>query len=78
MGENITPKNGMELKKILDWPKKIRLEEVAEYYNETKDMVNNDILEYGRPGEVHNNYTSGYGVEVNPERQKFDFATNLS
>ena len=32
-------------------------------------MVSNDILEYGRPGEVHSNDTSGYGVEVNPERQ---------
>ena len=51
---------------------KIRLEEFAEYYNATKYMVINDILECGRPGEVRNNYTSGYGVEVNPERQKFD------
>ena len=36
-------------------------------------MVSNDILEYGRPGEVLNNYTSEYSVEVNAERQKFDF-----
>ena len=36
-------------------------------------MVGSDILEYGRPGEVRNNYTSGYGIEVNPEIQRFDF-----
>ena len=41
-------------------------------------MVSNDILEYGSPGEVRNNYTSGYSVEVNPERQKFDFKKKLS
>ena len=40
-------------------------------------MVGSDILEHGRPGEVHNNYTSGNGVEVNPERRKFDFITRL-
>ena len=31
-------------------------------------MVSNDILEYGSPGEIHKNYTSGNGVEMNPER----------
>ena len=36
-------------------------------------MVNNDILEYGRPVKARNNYTSGYVVEVKPERQIFDF-----
>ena len=41
-------------------------------------MVSNDILEYGRPGEVLNNYTSEYGVELNPEIKKFDFTTKLS
>ena len=46
-----------------------------EYYNATIGMSSNDILEYGIPGEVRNNYISGYGVEVNPERQKFDFTT---
>ena len=45
---------------------------MAKYYNATRGIVSNNILEYGRPGEVRNNYTSGYGVEVNPERQKFD------
>ena len=30
---------------------------MAEYFNETRGMVSNDILEYGRPGEVRNNYT---------------------
>ena len=34
-------------------------------------MVSSDILEYGRPGEVLNNYTSGYDIEVNPEVKKF-------
>ena len=33
-------------------------------------MVSNDILEYGRPGEVIINYTSGYGIEVEPEKIK--------
>ena len=41
-------------------------------------MVSNDILEYWRPKEVFNNYTSGYGVEVNPEIHEFDFTTKLS
>ena len=49
---------------------KIRFEEVSEYYKATRGMVSNDLLEYWKPGEVHINYTSGYGVEVNPERQK--------
>ena len=37
---------------------------VSEYCNVTRGMVSNDILECGRPGDVLNNYTSGYGVEV--------------
>ena len=40
-------------------------------------MVSNDILEYGIPKEVRNNYTSGYGIEVNLDRQNFDFTTKL-
>ena len=41
-------------------------------------MIIGGILEPIRSGEVHNNYTSGYDVEVNPEIQKFDYTTNLS
>ena len=41
-------------------------------------MVSSDILEHRRPGEVRNNYTSGYSVEANPEIQIFDFITKLS
>ena len=48
------------------------------YYNAARGMVRSDILEHGRPGEIHNNYTSGYGVEANQEIRKFDFITNLS
>ena len=33
-------------------------------------MVSSDILEYGIPEDVCNNYTNGYGIEVNPERQQ--------
>ena len=40
------------------------LEEFDEYNNATRDMVSNDILKYGSPIEVCNNYTSGYSVEV--------------
>ena len=36
------------------------------YYNATRGMVGSGILEHGSPGEVHNNYTSGYDMEVNP------------
>ena len=35
------------------------------------------ILEYGRPGEVLNNYKIGSGIEVNPEIHEFDFTTKL-
>ena len=41
-------------------------------------MVSSGILEHKRPGEVYNNYTSGYDIEVNPEIHKFDFTINLS
>ena len=51
---------------LLGWPNKIRLGGVAEYYNSTIGMVSNDILDYFRPGEVLNNYTSGSGIDVNP------------
>ena len=54
-----------------------RIEEVSEYQNATRGMVSNDILEYGRPGDLHNNYTSGYGVEVNPEIHKFNSTKKL-
>ena len=40
-------------------------------------MVSNDISEYGSPKDVRNNYTSGYGIEVNLKRQYFDFTTKL-
>ena len=40
-------------------------------------MVSSGFLEYGRPGEVSNNYTSGFDIDVNTERQKFDFTTKL-
>ena len=40
-------------------------------------MVGNDILKYGRPGELHKNYTSGDDVEVKPERKGFDFTKNF-
>ena len=40
-------------------------------------MVSGCILEYERLGEVHRNYKSGYGIEVNPERQKFDVTKKL-
>ena len=40
-------------------------------------MDSNDIVEYGRTKEVRNNYTIGYGVEVNPERQESNFTTKL-
>ena len=56
---------------------KTRIEEVAEYYNAKRGMVRNDILEYGRPGEVHNNYTDGYDIVVNPERHKFYSTTKI-
>ena len=38
-------------------------------------MVISGILEHGRPGEFFKNYKSGSDIEVNPERQKFDFTT---
>ena len=41
-------------------------------------MGSSGILEYGRPGEFHNYYASGSDIEVNLERQKFDFRTELS
>ena len=45
-------------------------------------MVISDIYlkmdDNGRPVEVHKNYTSGSGIEVNPERQNLDFTTKLS
>ena len=40
-------------------------------------MVSNDILEYGKPKEVHNNHTSGYDIEVNLEIQQFGFTEKL-
>ena len=40
-------------------------------------MVSNDILEYGKPKEVHNNHTSGYEIEVNLEIQQFGFTEKL-
>ena len=48
------------------------------YYNSTRGMVSSDILEHTRPGEVFNNYTSGYDVEANPEIFIFYFITKLS
>ena len=54
-----------------------RLDYVAEYYNATRGMVSNDILEYGRPGEFRNNYTSRYGVEVNPVIHNSNSTTKL-
>ena len=56
----------------------IRPEEVSEHYNVTKGIVSSGILEYGRPGEVHNNYTSGYGIEVNLEIQSLIFRQILA
>ena len=53
------------------WPNKIRLGEFDVYYNVTRGMVGSDILEHGRPEEFNNNYTSGYGVEADPERRNF-------
>ena len=41
-------------------------------------MVSNGILDYVSPGEVLKNYTIGPGIEENPERQKFEFTTNMS
>ena len=41
-------------------------------------MVISGILGYGSTGEVLNNYTIGFGIEVEPERHKFDFTKNLS
>ena len=48
------------------------------YYNAAIGMVSSGILEYGSPGEVHNNYTSGSYIEVNPERHNFGSTTKLS
>ena len=50
---------------------------VDEYYNTSIDMVSSNILEYGRPGEVFNNYTIGSGSDAKPERHKFDFTISL-
>ena len=36
-------------------------------------MVSSGILEYVSPGEFRNNYTIGYGIEVNPERHTLYF-----
>ena len=47
------------------------------YYNATRGMVGSGILEHGSPGEVLKNYTSGSGIEVNPERHRFDFTKKL-
>ena len=63
---------------ILDWINNIRAEEIAEYYNETRGRVINDIFECVSPGEVRNNYTGGYGVEVKPERQNIYFTKKVS
>ena len=41
-------------------------------------MVSSGILEYGRSGEFFNNYTIGSGIEVNPERHKFNITKKLS
>ena len=41
-------------------------------------MVSNSILEYWIPVEDRNNYTGGYGVELDPVRQKIDFTKKLS
>ena len=54
------------------------LEGVSEYYNATRGIVSNDTFEYGRPGEVLNNYTSSDDVEVKPERYTFHSTTKLS
>ena len=62
----------------MDWPNKIRLGEVAEYYNVIIGTVISDIFEYGRPGYVINNYTIVYVIKVNPERHKFDFIFTIN
>ena len=45
--------------------------------NLTDALVSSGILECRITGEVCNNYTIGSGIEVNPERKKFDFTTRL-
>ena len=40
-------------------------------------MVSSDILEYGRLQEVRKSYTSESGIEMNPERHKFDFKNKV-
>ena len=52
--------------RILDWPNEISIGEVTEYYNANRGMVISVILEYGRPGDVLNNYTIGSDIEVIP------------
>ena len=36
-----------------------------------------DKMEYGSTGEALKHYKIGSGIEVNPERHKFDFTTKL-
>ena len=40
-------------------------------------MVSSYILEYRTTGEVLNNYKIGSIIEMNPEREKFDFTKKL-
>ena len=64
--------------RIRDWPNKISLERVTEYYNTNRGMVSNNILQYIGKGEFRKNYTSGSDIEVNTERHKLDSTTKLS
>ena len=54
------------------------LGKVSGYYNAIRGKVSSGILGHRRPGEVYNNYTSRYDIEVNPVRNKFDFTNKLS
>ena len=40
-------------------------------------MFGSDILEYGIPGEISNNYISRSVIEMDPERQIFYFTKKL-
>ena len=61
-----------------DLPNEIRLDEVAEYYNATGDIVGSGILVCGSPGEVPNDASFGSGFDVTPDGRRDVFTTDLS
>ena len=55
---------------LLGCTNKIRLREVAQYWNSSKGMIGSGILEHRSPGGVLKNDTMGPDVDIHSEKKR--------